>query len=90
MIEGTPVQFLPACSSLQKEALSSAREIEYEGVQTNVFEAEHLLAIAVATGRAKDKARVPLFLESGAIQMDRLEAILKKHHLFEKWLQWTN
>ena len=40
--EGVPVQFLPAYNALIEEALTKAREIDYEGVSTRVLRAEYL------------------------------------------------
>ena len=48
MIEGVPVQFLPAYNALVEEALDQAREIDYEGVPARVLRAEHLIAIKPA------------------------------------------
>jgi len=53
MIEGVPVQFLPAYNALVEEALGQAREIDYEGVSAHVLRAEHLIAIGLQTGRRK-------------------------------------
>src|SRR5207247_6837240 len=50
-IEGVPVQFLPAYNALLEEALAEARETRYEATPTRVLRAEHLLAIALQTGR---------------------------------------
>src|SRR6266481_3147950 len=36
LIGGVPVQFLPAYNALVEEALTQAREIDYEGVPTRV------------------------------------------------------
>ncbi len=47
--------------------------------------AEHLTAIALETGRAKDHARILQFVESGALEADKLDGILKRHGLIEKW-----
>ena len=57
MISGWPVQFLPSTGLLVDEALEHAVSAQVEGVATRVFTAEHLAAIALQTGRAKDKAR---------------------------------
>ena len=89
MIEGTPVQFLPTSPGLLDEAMRNAVQIDYDGVPTWVLDAEHLLAIAVSTGRAKDRMRVPLFLESGRLDMARLTGILERHALLERWKTWT-
>ncbi|MGH7981767.1 MAG: hypothetical protein ACREFF_01310, partial [Candidatus Udaeobacter sp.] len=45
IIEGVPVQFLPAYNSLVEEALNQAQEIMFEEVPTRVLRSEHLVAI---------------------------------------------
>ena len=89
MIEGTPVQFLPTARGLLNEALENARDIDYDGVPTRVLGPEYLLAISIATGRPKDRARVPLFMSSGAIDERRLREILSRYNLSERWKSWT-
>src|SRR2546428_7112387 len=58
LIEGVPVQFLPAYNALLEEALREARETLYEEVSARVVRAEHLIAICLQTGRDKDRERV--------------------------------
>ena len=89
MIAGIPVQFLPAGTSLLDEALTQAREVPYENVTTRVFGPEHLVAVAVQAGRAKDRQRVQMFLDAGVLDRKSLEDILKRHGLMEKFTQWT-
>ena len=85
VVAGWPVQFLPATNDLVEEAIGDARSFDVEGEPASVFTAEHLAAIALQTGRAKDKARVIQFVEAGALDADRLESILSRHHLSEAW-----
>jgi len=88
VIAGWPVQFLPPSGPLGEEALAGARETEVEGEPTRVFTAEHLAALALQTGRAKDKARLLQFIEAGALNPDHFQAILQRHGLLEKWRQF--
>jgi hypothetical protein len=88
MIEGWPVQFLPPGDALDEEALQQAVETEVEHVRTWVITAEHLVAIALRTGRAKDFARILQFVEAGVLDPNQLDAILKRHGLLEKWEQF--
>ena len=88
MIEGWPVRFLPPGDALEEEALRQAVEIEVEGTRTWVITAEHLAAIALKTGRAKDFARLLQFVEAGVLDANKLDAILKRHGLLEKWDQF--
>ena len=85
VIEGWPVQFLPPTGPLVEEAIAGARETDVEGERTYVFSAEHLVAIALQTGRAKDKARILQFAEAGVLDQQRLNDILKRHRLLDRW-----
>lgn len=85
VIAGWPVQFLPAASPLVKEALAQAVEKDVAGTPARVFTAEHLAAIALQTGRAKDKARLLQFIEAGALDGTRFQDILSRHGLQEAW-----
>lgn len=58
VIGGWPVQFLPPTTPLAEEALRNAVETDVQGISVRVCSAEHLAAIALQTGRAKDKVRL--------------------------------
>ena len=49
-----------------------------------MFRAEHLCAIALQTGRAKDTLRVRMFLEGGAVDIDSLKDVLQRHGLADR------
>ena len=85
VIADWPVQFLPPHGALEEEALAGAVETEVEGIRTWVLSAEHLVAIALQTGRAKDYARIVQFVEQDAVDADKLNSILKKHGLISQW-----
>ena len=85
VIAGWPVQFLPAAGPLVEEALAQAVEKDVAGISARVFTAEHLAAIALQTGRAKDKARLLQFIESGTLDAARFQAILSRHGLTAAW-----
>ena len=80
-----PVQFLAPANALEQEALEEAIETDVEAVPTRVMTAEHLVAIALNIGRAKDFTRILQFLEQEAVSKDKLNLILLKHGLTEKW-----
>ena len=90
VIEDWPVQFLPPSDALGEEALAQAVETEVEGVRTWVMLAEHLVAIALQTGRAKDFSRILQFVESGVLDAGKLDLILTRHGLLAKWEQFGN
>ena len=85
VIAGWPVQFLPPASPLIEEALAQAVEKDVAGTPARVFTAEHLAAIALQTGRPKDKARLLQFIETGSLDFARFEAIVSRHGLTERW-----
>jgi len=89
VVEGWPVQFLPPTSKLVDEALAQAVTMDVNGVPARVFTAEHLAAIALQTGRARDKARVLQFVEAGALDSDPFQKILSRHGLQAKWQQFA-
>jgi hypothetical protein len=85
VVNDWPVQFLPATTPLELEALEQAVVAETEGVECRVMTAEHLLAICLQTGRAKDFARIVQFIEQEVIDMAKLLPILDRHGLSPKW-----
>ena len=89
MIEGIPVQFLPASGALLEEALKEANNKRYEGTPTRVIRPEHLIAIALQTGRAKDRARVSQLMEQAPMNNEYLDSVIKRHKLKEEFERWT-
>lgn len=85
VISGWPVQFLSASGPLLEDALNNALEVDVEGVPARVLTAEYLAAVALQTGRAKDKARLLQFVESSALDKARFEAIISRHQLTDAW-----
>jgi hypothetical protein len=88
VIGSWPVQFLPPGNPLVEEALTYAVATAVDGVSTHVMTAEHLVAIALQVGRAKDHNRILQFIESGALEPAKLDPILARHGLLEKWEQF--
>ena len=88
-IEGVPVQFLPAYNALLEEALKEARDSLYQQTPTRVLRPEHLVAVAVQTGRDKDRLRIRLLRDQAAMDHAYLQAVLGRHGLLERWTQWT-
>lgn len=87
-VEDWLVQFLPPTGALAEEAIARARPVDVEGVRTFVFTAEHLVAVALETGRPKDKARILQFIEAKVVDQKALEEILSRHQMLEKWSQF--
>lgn len=89
VISDWPVQFLPATTPLADHALDEALRFEVEGQSVSVFTQEHLAAIALETGRLKDKVRLAQLLESATFDRARFDDLVKRHHLENKWSRWT-
>ena len=63
-IHDGPVQFLPAHDSLTQEAVTPAREMDYQGVRTRVVDPGHLVALALKAGGARRRERAWQLLEA--------------------------
>ena len=70
--------------------MAEAVETDVEGVRTRVVTAEHLVAMALETGRAKDYARIVQFLEQDAVDKDKLNVTLLRHGLIPKWKKFES
>ena len=88
VIAGTLVQIIPSYDELTREAVEKAVERQLGQTSTRVMRAEHLIAIALKTGRAKDHARVAMLLEEAEVDAAALTDILQRHGLLEKWKQF--
>jgi len=84
VIEGFPVQFIPAYNDLVREAVEKAATLTYRGVKAKVVKAEYLAAIALQTGRAKDQERVVRLLDGGAVDRATLATVLERYGLTER------
>jgi hypothetical protein len=85
LIAGWPVQFLPPTGSLVEDALVCAVVRDVAGVPARVFTAEHLAAIALQTGRAKDKTRLLQFIEEEALDTTIFQSLVARHNLTPLW-----
>jgi hypothetical protein len=87
-IGGWPVQFLPPSNDLETEAVEQAVATAVEGVRTWVMSAEHLVAIALRTGRPKDRNRILQFVEQDAVNRRKLQGIIERSGLTAKWKEF--
>jgi hypothetical protein len=84
-LAGTLVQLIPAYDALTEEAVRQAIEKTVGQTTTRVMQVEHLIAIALKTGRAKDLARIASLLETAEVEPTHLQAILTRHDLQGRW-----
>lgn len=90
VVEGWPVQFLPATTPLEQEAYLKAQVIDVQGTPVRVARPEHLVAIMLNVGRERDIARITMFLTQDAVDVSALEDIINRHGLSHKWLEYRN
>lgn len=88
VIEGVPVQFLPVYNPLLEEALREAQELPYQTTMTRVLRVEHLVAICLQTGRAKDRERVRILQAQATLDPTYLAGVLRRHNLEGRWKEW--
>lgn len=84
-LAGTLVQLIPTFDALTEEAVREAVEKTVGETTTKVMRVEHLVAIALKTGRARDFARISLLLEQADVDGSRLQDILVRHQLRDRW-----
>jgi len=85
-IHGWLVQFVEASHSpLWTEAIENADTIKIEDFGAKVIDKEHLVAMWLYAGRAKDYQKIAMFCEAGFLDEAKLFGILQKHDLTEKW-----
>lgn len=85
VIEGIPVQFIPAYNSLVEEAVKHSSVKKYESVDVPVLTIEYLMAIMVDTNRPEDRERIKKILTENQFNKNTLNSILKRHGLLARW-----
>ena len=85
MIGDIPIQFLPAISALEEEAIENAIEVNYKGLYVKIFTPEYLIAIFLKVGRVKDKFKIMKLLEQASIDKKLLQDILNRYNLRDKF-----
>ena len=88
LVHGFPVQFISGSPGLEAEALDKALSLEWEGHRARVMRPEHLAALALATGRPKDRARLVYLVELPAFDRALFLDVVSRHGLDEKWQEW--
>ncbi len=85
IIDGVPIQFIPAYNLLIEEALRAAIEMDYKGSKVRVLKLEYLIAIMLNTNRPKDRARVGQVVADTPYDKPLLQRILKQYNLEKRW-----
>jgi hypothetical protein len=79
IVEGIPVQLLPAISPLHEEAIANPNILLIDTVPARVMKPEYLVAIAAQLGRPKDLARIALLREECELDPVLLADIVQRH-----------
>jgi len=83
VMEGVPVQVIPAHNDLAEEAVREAVTLEMEGTPVRVIRPEHLIALYLEPSARTRKRleRVATLLEGGVVDRPRLDAIVNRYGL---------
>lgn len=87
-IEGWDVQFLSIADQLTEEAVAEAVSFEIGEETVRVLKAEHLIAIALQTGRGKDFARVKMFKDLDVVDWSQVKDLIQKYGLEVQWQKY--
>lgn len=85
LIDETPIQFIPAATALEKEAVQNAVAVKYKNVKVNILRPEYLIAIFLSVYRLKDREKIVKLIEQTKIDRKLLTEILLRHGLKEKF-----
>jgi hypothetical protein len=83
VIDGVPVQFLPSFGALADEAIQTAVDRKYHGVDLRVVRPEYLIALfLVPSARTmKRRERAAALRDSSSIDRDRLDDVMTRFKL---------
>lgn len=85
-IHGWLVQFIEASHSpLWTEAIEQADKMTIDDSEVPVVGREHLVAMWLFAGRAKDYQKIAMFVEAEFLDETKLFDILERHDLQSKW-----
>ena len=85
VVYGVPVRFIPAHNNLVEEAITGARQLDYEAVPVRVTSPGHLVAIASQTGGRKRRERAFRLVETGDVDRRKLDVLPDRHGIQPPW-----
>lgn len=85
IIKDIPVQFIPSYNDLVDEAIINSLDKKFENTEIKVISPEYLIAIMLNTFRQKDKERILRFTEESEINLEKLNVIMEKYKLTDKY-----
>ncbi len=85
-IDGWLVQFVESSDNpLWSEAVEKADILMISGRDARVIGREHLVAMWLLAGRAKDYQKITMFVDASILDYEKLTDILSRHGLLVKW-----
>lgn len=85
-IDGWLIQFIEAGHNpLWAEAIETADKLDIEQRPVKVIDREHLVAMWLFAGRAKDYQKIAMFVDANILDGHKLRAVLERHNLLIKW-----
>ena len=85
-----PTKFLLLANELEHEGFNESVPKEVDGVKTWVMTPEHLVGIALQSGRPEDLALASQFLDSGTVDRNKLHLMLHRFGLGPQWHQFSS
>jgi len=88
VLEGTPVQLIPAYNDLVVEAVNKALTVSYGKVKAKILGKEHVMAIMLQTGRPKDFIRLRQMFQQSSPNKGQFIRLIKKYDLTGQWARF--
>ena len=88
VVAGWPLHLLPSTGPLVDDGLQHARSETVDGQPVKVLGLEHLAAIALETGRGKDRLRLLQMWESDILDRPRFLTLVERFGLHERWQKY--
>lgn len=85
MIGNTPIQFIPATTELEKDAVENAILVKYRNIDVKILRPEYLIAIFLKVYRPKDRDKLIKLLDQTNIDKTFLSDILERQGLDKKF-----
>ena len=89
IIGETPIQFIPAATDLEKEAIENAILVKYNNLEIKILKPEYLIAIFVKVYRPKDKVKLIKLIDQTKIDKPFLQDILQRYGLDKKFNEFV-
>jgi len=88
--KGIPIQFIPATTELEIEALKNAIDAKVKDINIRVLRPEYLIAIFLKVFRSKDKEKIRMIAEQAEIDKKLLSDILDRYKLKKRFWELLN